>query len=270
MIEVKGLLRKMLTQHGEDNSVQYFLNLDGEKSVEISSLVGKEITIKFAGKKNCVECGKNIRGKTYNDGYCYTCVTTLPQTDMCIVRPHTCHFAEGTCRDEEWGKKNCFIDHILYLARSSSIKVGITRGTQVPTRWMDQGALEAVVIGCFPDRKTVGDAEVLISKHFSDKTNWRKMLKNEVTDVPFADYITKAREVLPPEMQQYLVEDNKQYAFTYPVEQYPEKVTSMKLDKIPEITETLLGIKGQYLIFDNKVLNLRAHSGYNIQVEYQD
>jgi len=264
MSEYSGLLRKMSTRHGEDTKVEYFLNLDGEDVVNMSELVGHEVSISFGGKKNCVACGKNIRGKTYNDGYCYPCVTTLPQTDMCIVRPHTCHFAAGTCRDEEWGKKNCFIDHILYLARSSSIKVGITRGTQVPTRWMDQGAVEAVVIGCFPDRKTVGEAEVLISQHFSDKTNWRKMLKNDVADVPFDEYIAKARAVLPDEMKKYLVGDGTVYEFEYPVDRYPEKVTSLKLDKVPEVEGVLTGIKGQYLMFDDKVLNLRAHSGYNV------
>ncbi len=265
---VKGLLRKMITAHGEDNSVNYSLNLDGESVLNMNELVGKEITLRFGGKKNCVNCGRNIRGKTYNDGYCYPCVTTLPQTDMCIVRPHTCHFAEGTCRDEEWGKANCFTEHILYLARSSSIKVGITRGSQVPTRWMDQGAIEAVIIGRFPDRKAVGEAEVCISSHFSDKTNWRKMLKNEVTDIPFEEYIKTAQESLPEDMKQYLVEPDKQFTFEYPVEAYPTKVTSLKFDKLPEIKETLKGIKGQYLIFDNKVLNLRAHSGYNIEVEF--
>jgi len=263
MSEYKGLLRKMGTQHNND-SVEYLLNLDGEDVVSLNQYVGKEITIHFEGKKNCVACGKNIRGKTYNDGYCYTCVTTLPQTDMCIVRPNTCHFANGTCRDEEWGRTHCFIEHILYLARSSAIKVGITRNTQVPTRWMDQGANEAVIIGRFRDRKTVGEAEVLISQHFSDKTNWRKMLKNEVTDVAFDEYVKTAREVLPDEMKQYLVDDGEIFAFSYPVEHWPQKVTSMKLDKVPEITDTLTGIKGQYLIFGDRVLNMRAHSGYNI------
>lgn len=268
MQSVSGLLRKMVTRHGADNSVLYSLSLDGETVVDLNQLVGHEVTIRYGGKKNCVFCGRNIRGKTYNDGYCYPCVTSLPQTDMCIVRPHLCHFAEGTCRDEEWGKQNCFADHMLYLARSSSIKVGITRKTQVPTRWMDQGAVEAVVIGCFPDRKTVGEAETIISEHLSDKTNWRKMLKNEVTDLSFDECIQKAQDVLPPEFSQYLLRDFQVLSFKFPVEEYPAKITSLKLDKVPEITEVLKGIKGQYLIFENKVLNLRAHSGYQIEFSY--
>lgn len=269
MAEYKGLLRKMFTKHdAQTGDVSYALNLNNEAVLDMTALVGQEIRLSYGGEKNCVSCGAVIRGKTFSGGYCYPCFSSLPETDLCIMSPDKCHFHKGTCRDSAWGKKHCFTEHVLYLARSSNIKVGITRATQVPTRWMDQGAVEAIVLGRFPDRKQVGDAEKAISAELSDKTSWQKMLKNDYTKDPFDIYKMTARMMLSPEQQKYLTNEDTLYKFKYPVIEYPKKVKSVKFDKTPFFQKKLMGIKGQYLIFeDGDVINLRSHGGYNITLE---
>lgn len=187
-----GVLEKMFTAYDEaSGKVSYALNLNGAEACSLNEWVGHEIAISFEGKINCTQCGRSIR-KTYNDGFCYPCLTTLPQADICMVKPELCHFHLGTCRDAQWGEQHCFIPHTLYLARSSGIKIGITRGTHPISRWMDQGAVEAMAIGHFPNRREVGLAEKAISGAMSDKTNWRKMLTNDVTDRPFEEFVEQA------------------------------------------------------------------------------
>ena len=267
-MSVSGSLRKMITEYNpESGDISYFLNLDGEAVCSMNELIGQEITFTFDIKINCVGCGRKIR-KTYSGGYCYPCFIKLPQTDMCILKPEKCHHHLGTCRDPQWGTENCMIPHTLYLARSSGIKIGITRQQQQFTRWVDQGATEAMAIGTFPTRLEVGLAEVTISAEMSDKTNWRKMLTNEVTDAPFEDYKKMARGLLSEEQCEHLIEDTKVYKFHYPVENFPAKVKSFKFDKVPYFSKTLTGIKGQYLFFGNEVINLRSHGGYNIELSY--
>jgi hypothetical protein len=263
-MDYSGSLRKMKTEYNQQTGdINYFFNMDGQAVCNMNELVGQEITLTFAGKINCTHCGKNIR-KTYSDGLCYPCLIKLPQADMCILKPEQCHFHKGTCRDEAWGLANCFIPHTLYLARSSNIKIGITRDHQHFTRWVDQGASEAMAIGTFPNRLEVGLAEVAISEKLSDKTNWRKMLTNDITDKNFEDYVEIAKNTLDDEQKKHLLETHQTFQFNYPVNQYPEKVKSFKLDKCRFFSNVLTGIKGQYLIFGNEVINIRSHSGYGI------
>ena len=263
-MDYNGTLRKMKNEYDEaSGDVTYYLNLDNEAVCKLNDAIGKEVTLSFGGKIFCTSCGKKIR-KTYSDGLCYPCMQSLPSADMCILKPHTCHHHLGTCRDPQWGLDNCFQPHTLYLARSSSIKIGITRGTVPFGRWMDQGAIEGMAIGSFPNRREVGLAEYSVSEKMSDKTNWRKMLTNDVTDVPFEEYVGMAKATLNDEQRSHLIEDPKSYKINYPVTEYPAKVKSCNLTKMPFISKTLTGIKGQYLLFDNEVLNLRSHAGFEI------
>ena len=261
-----GTIRKMSTEYSpETGDLQYSLNLDNSPVCSLNELVGKEITISFQGNIFCTYCGSKTK-KTFSDGLCYRCFVTLPQADMCIMKPHECHFHKGTCRDPEWGEKHCFQDQTLYLSRSSCVKIGITRKHQQFTRWADQGAIEAMAIGTFPNRLEVGMAEYAISSELSDRTNWRNMLKNNVVETPFEEYRDKAKNLLNEEQLQNLHEDVKVYKFNYPVNRYPEKVKSFKLDKVPLFSKELTGIKGQYLIFGDEVINMRSHSGYEVTV----
>ena len=267
MQTISGINGKMFTTHDLDTSeVHYYLNIDDKPTIHLNDYIGKEITISHNGKKECLGCHRPVHGKTFSGGYCYPCFSSLPQTDMCILKPEQCHYHLGTCRDPKWGEAHCFQDHALYLARSSNIKIGITRGTQVPTRWMDQGANEAMIIGYFDNRKAVGDAEVIIAKEMSDKTSWQKMLKNDVTQDPFNIYLGTAKMLLQAADISYRPAESTVYSFKYPVLEFPTKVKSLKFDKMPFMSMTLVGIKGQYLIFeDGQVINLRSHGGYHLE-----
>lgn len=268
MPSVSGTLRKMNTQYSpETEIVDYSLNLNGEKVLALNALVGSEIQLEFRGAIHCLACDRLI-SKTFNNGYCYPCFINLAECDSCIMQPEKCHFHLGTCRDPAWGEQHCFQKHTLYLARSSAIKIGITRSVQQIHRWMDQGASEARVIGFFQDRYQVGLAEAVISKIMKDKTNWRKMLKNEVSDDDFDPYFEEILKVLSEEQCASLISDGPSYAFSYPVKTYPQKVNTKKLDKVSSIQGLLMGIKGQYLILEDCVINLRSHGGYHITFSY--
>ena len=248
--------------------VEYHLEL-GKDEIFLNSLVGKNLKLEFSGNIFCLDTGKKIK-KSYGQGYCWESFNTLASCDSCIFQPELCHYSQGTCREPKWGEKHCLRPHIIYLANSSELKVGITRKTQVPTRWMDQGASFALPILEVKDRLTSGLIEIEIAKKFGDKTNWRKMLKGDISNIDllakrelvlseFADLIKKYEaQVLEP----------KVYTFNYPVEQYPQKISSLSLLKKPIIEGKLLGIKGQYLIFDCGVINIRKHQGYEVTLDY--
>lgn len=247
----------------------------GDTSVAMNPLLGNKLTIKFTGQINCVHCGRNI-SKSFNQGYCYPCFQSLAQCDSCIIHPERCHFDLGTCREPQWGEKYCMQDHIIYLANSSGVKVGITRATQVPTRWIDQGAVQALAIVRVRTRLQSGSLEVLFKQHVADKTNWRDMLKggNHHTDLQVE------RDRLVGECQKDIDDLVQRFGFhaisvlngiepvqiEYPVLRYPEKITSLNFDKDPLVEGTLEGIKGQYLIFDTGVINMRRFAGYNLEI----
>jgi hypothetical protein len=249
-----------------EDPISYQLPIGNEK-IKLNSLLGKLITLNFTGTINCIATGEKIK-KTYAQGYSYKSFITLPECDICIVRPELCHFDKGTCRDEEWGKNNCFNDHIVYLALTPDLKVGITRQTQVPTRWIDQGATQALPILKVPNRKLAGEIEVELKQEFNDRTNWRKMLQGNESEFDLID----ARETIFENFGSFI--DSKEITYLeedivdliYPIISYPEKVKSLSLDKSPNITGVLKGIKGQYLILDTGVLNIRKHQGYFIEI----
>jgi hypothetical protein len=234
--------------------------------IQLNDWIGSEVTIKFCGQINCLACNK-ITPKSYSGGYCYQCLQSLPQTDMCMVKPELCHFSRGTCRDEEWGKKNCFKKHSVYLARSSAIKVGITSENPPETRWMDQGAIEAMVIAEVPDRKTSGLVETAIAAHIHDKTDFRKMLRGEVAEGKLEDTFDTIVDSVPENLKQYILPKRDIVHIQYPLIKHPEKIKTTSLDKQNEIKSELNGIKGQYLIFKDFVFNVRGHGGYLVQIE---
>ncbi|MCP5207080.1 MAG: DUF2797 domain-containing protein [Hahellaceae bacterium] len=255
-----------------DKPVAYSLRV-GDQSVPLNGYLGKQIKIEFTGQISCENCGRKTK-KSFSQGYCYPCMMKLAACDACIMSPEKCHYAAGTCREPEWGETFCMQEHIVYLANSSGLKVGITRGTQVPTRWIDQGAAQAVPIYRVATRHLSGLVEVVFKNYVNDRTNWRTMLKE---DAPLIDlqaerdklfvklegdiaslrdaFIESAPTQLPNEQ---VVELN------YPVLQYPSKVTSLNLEKTPVIEGVLLGIKGQYLLLDTGCINLRKYTSYHV------
>ncbi len=265
MTKHTGPIEKMHTQAAAQ--VQYALPI-GDAKLPLNHLLGKPIRFKYTGRIFCVHCGKHTK-TSFSQGYCFRCMQTLAQTDMCIVKPELCHHHLGTCREPEWGTAHCMIDHTVYLANSSGIKVGITRSHQMRTRWMDQGAVQALPIVRVKNRLDSGKVEIELSKVMPDKTNWRLMLQGKVETLDLKAkrdelFATWAAE-LPGEK---LAEE--EFTFNYPVLAFPTKLTSLNLDKQPEVTGELQGIKGQYLILSTGVINMRKYGGYELEWEAED
>lgn len=269
-----GNLRKMVSQlDTETNQVHYSLPV-GEQLLPLNDLIGKELTIEHSGNIHCQSCSRKTK-KSFSQGYCYPCMQKLAACDMCIMKPETCHHAEGTCREPQWGEDNCMIPHYVYLANTSGLKVGITRHTQVPTRWVDQGATQALPIFKVQTRLQSGLVETALAEFIADKTNWRAMLKG---DNPEIDLKQKAEELIP-QIEQRLAEVKLKYGeeaverleeelvdLEFPVSEYPTKISSFNFDKNPIVTGVLKGIKGQYLIFDTGVINIRKFTSYEVTV----
>lgn len=267
----RGGLRKMMTSL-QNGVAQYELPL-GDTRVPLNALLGQRLALSHLGSIHCIHCGRSTK-KSFNQGFCYPCFRRLAQCDSCIVSPEKCHFAAGTCREPEWGETHCMIDHVVYLANTSGLKVGITRGTQVPTRWIDQGATQALPIFRVASRLDSGLVEVLLATHVADKTAWQRMLKgpNEALDLRARrdELLFTCRDELEALQEERGIAaitplpDAEVLDLDYPVLHYPEKVRSMNFDKQPEVAGVLQGIKGQYLIFDTGVINMRRHAGYDL------
>ncbi|HCA35137.1 MAG TPA: DUF2797 domain-containing protein [Gammaproteobacteria bacterium] len=268
----QGIIRKMRTRL--EQPVSYGARF-GDEEVPFNPFLEKEIKLHYSGNIFCVHCGRKS-SKSFNQGYCYPCFQSLAQCDSCIIHPERCHFEQGSCREPAWGEKYCIQDHIVYLANSSGLKVGITRATQVPTRWIDQGATQALAVMRVRSRLQSGVLEVMFKQHVADKTNWRDMLKGAAVELDMA----AERDRLLAACQGAISELEDQFGFfaisklsgiepvsiEYPVAQYPEKISSFNFDKDPEVSGKLLGIKGQYLILDGGVINLRRFSGYEVEL----
>ncbi len=258
----------MLTQHEEP--ITYELGPD-EAKVNFNSFIHKKIIIRWNGLIICRKCKKKTK-KSFGEGFCYPCFMSAPEASPCILRPELCRAHLGIGRDLDYEEKNHNQPHAVYLAAADKIKVGVTRSTQIPTRWIDQGANKAIVLAITPYRYLAGVLEVALKSIYTDKTNWRNMLKN-LTDesIDLEEEKWSCYELLPSDLQQYFVEDDTIYNFKYPSEKYPTKVSSINLEKTPAIEGMLTGIKGQYLIFDNEyVFNVRRHTSFEIELNINE
>lgn len=269
-----GHLTKLVTHIDAvpDAQVQYTLVLD-EQRVPLNTLIGQQVRLEHLGQINCSNCGRKTK-KSYSQGYCFPCMQKLPQCDLCIMSPERCHFDAGTCRDEAWGQAFCMQPHIVYLANSSGLKVGITRVNQMPTRWLDQGAAQAMPIMQVATRKLSGDVETVLKQYVADKTNWRKLLKGDAEHVDLAHAADALLNQAEADLEALLGNlnhthyqwlDTPAISMRYPVLEYPSKIVSHNLDKEPVLEGRLMGIKGQYLIFDTAVINIRKYSSYLVQ-----
>lgn len=265
IVSFKAQLKKMRVRNSIP--VQYSIfDVDGNE-INMNQFIGKAVTLKFDGKINCSVCGLETK-KAFGGGSCYPCFVNAPENSECIIRPELCLAHEGKGRDADWEEQNHNIEHTVYLALTSGVKVGVTRGGNEFTRWIDQGAWKTIKLADVPNRYTAGLVEVALKEHISDKTNWQRMLKNECREgVDLLDEKEDLIGLLPEELQYFISEDDEVHEISYPVAVYPSKVKSMNFDKTPEIGGVLKGIRGQYLYFDEgQVINLRKFTGYNIEV----
>lgn len=260
-----GNIEKMRT--AGISPVAYTLVLK-DQEIQMNDLIGKPVQLTWTGKIHCVVCGKSIK-KTYGQGFCFDDFSNSPENADCILKPELCQGHLGIGRDPQWELEHHVQETYVYLALTSEIKVGVTRLTQVPTRWIDQGAWKAVLLAKVPYRKLAGEIEVALKAHLVDKTNWQLMLKNEMAwETNLAEEKKRVAELLPEHLKMYVLPDEPETEIQYPVETYPTNLNRLSFDKEKTIAGTLAGIRGQYLIFqDGGIINLRTFTGYEITLE---
>ncbi|PSF04674.1 DUF2797 domain-containing protein [Marinobacter fuscus] len=274
-VDVTGRLRKMPAEAG--TPVTYTLKV-GDADVALNDLIGQHIRLDYEGVIRCIHCNRATK-KSFNQGYCYPCFRKLAACDSCIMSPEKCHYHLGTCREPEWGERNCMVGHVVYLANSSGLKVGITRATQVPTRWIDQGAVAAIPMARVTTRYLAGLVEVACKGHVADRTNWRAMLKGDVPELNLAEERARVLSLIAGDLEQLRSEhgadsitvvDEHSLELGYPVDVWPAKVKTHNLDKSPQVEGTLEGVKGQYLMLDTGVINIRKFTGYEVRFRVLD
>lgn len=274
-VDVTGRLRKMPAEAG--TPVTYTLKV-GDADVALNDLIGQHIRLDYEGVIRCIHCNRATK-KSFNQGYCYPCFRKLAACDSCIMSPEKCHYHLGTCREPEWGERNCMVGHVVYLANSSGLKVGITRASQVPTRWIDQGAVAAIPMARVTTRYLAGLVEVACKAHVADRTNWRAMLKGDVPELNLVEERARVLSLIAGDLEQLRSEhgadsiavvDERSLELGYPVDVWPAKVKTHNLDKSPQIEGRLEGVKGQYLMLDTGVINIRKFTGYEVRFRVLD
>jgi hypothetical protein len=240
-----------------------------EKSLCLNELIGKEISIHFTGLLICKACNIQTK-KFFGEGFCFSCFSSSAENSPCILKPELCQAHLGIGRDPLWEEKHHNQPHIVYLAATDVVKVGVTRATQLPTRWIDQGASSAIILAETPNRYEAGKLEVELKAFYTDKTNYRKMIQNEIDEkIDLIEEKWQTIEQLPSDLQTYVSENDSIIELNYPVLKFPKSLTVLNLEKTPLVKGTLVGIKGQYLLFDNDLaLNVRRHTGYDIEFTY--
>ena len=267
MIKLEGNVRKMKSDFKAP--IEYSMILS-EHILPLNDYIGSNIKMEWSGIIHCVKCG-NKTNKSFFQGFCYPCFISAPESSECILKPELCQAHEGISRDMEWSEKYCLSNHYVYLSLTSGIKVGVTRYTQIPTRWIDQGAIKALKIAKTPNRYLAGAIEVKLKEFVSDRTSWQRMLKNDVNqEIDLYGYRETLKESLPSDLKTYVLHEEREKIIAYPINKYPEKIKSINFEKVKEFEGKLTGIKGQYIYIDNQfVVNMRKYSGFyfNIIIE---
>lgn len=260
-----GPLSKMKAVH--HSPVRYYMEI-GDDLLMMNDLIKKEIRLTYRHRITCF-CGKEV-SSVFRMNFCRECFFTKPEAGDAILRPELsrAHLGEAD-RDLEWEKKYQLQPHFVYLANSAGLKVGVTRGGQRPTRWIDQGATSAIVLAEVENRYQAGMIEVALKEHMSDKTPWQKMVKGEDFAIDLLEEKDKAKAWVPEEFKKYISNDDQVWNIEYPVDHYPTKAKSVNFDKVDELKDVLIGIRGQYLLFaSGLVFNVRSHEGRHVDLEW--
>ena len=262
--QYQGTIKKLQSQL--NNEVHYSLPIDSTL-VELNQLINKKVKFTFLGDIYCIKCNQKIK-KTFAQGYCFPCFRDAPETSECILRPELCRAHEGESRDMEWSNKHCLTNQHVYMSFTGNLKIGVTRSTQIPTRWIDQGAIKAIILCTTPNRYLAGLIEVHLKQFYSDRTNWIKMLSGKFEEPDFEQCYLEAKKYLNDGFSKYITE-NKWVDINYPIQSIPNKIKSFSFDKESSYEDILVGIKGQYLLFkNNRVINIRKHTGYCLKIQY--
>ena len=263
-MKFSGQIKKMISQHLIP--ISYNIPIDNDL-IPISKFLDKIIEINFLNEIHCVGCNREIK-KTFAQGYCYPCFINSPRTSECILKPELCQAHKGESRDMEWSKEHCLKEHFVYLSLTAGAKIGVTRSSQIPTRWIDQGAVQALKFAKTSNRYEAGSIEVAMKNHISDRTAWQRMLKNEIDEsIDLFQLKSQLIDIIDDKYKRFILEDESIETFSYPHISYPDKVKSLDLLKVTSIHARLIAIKGQYLLFnDNTVLNIRKHTGFKISL----
>lgn len=262
-----GPLKKLAAQYS--HPIQYSLVV-GKEQLDLNPLLDQHLQLTFLNEIYCVQCDRKTN-KSFQQGYCYPCYLKLQECNLCIIFPERCKHPHEMCPDT-WQHSHCTQDHIVYLANASGLKVGITRHTQIPTRWIDQGAIQAIPLFKVKNRYESGQIEVALKKYVADKTNWRKMLNHDIPSFDMTEakeeLLLCAREELSILFNQHNYESltEKEIKLSYPFLDNPKKIKATTFDKETIVSGKLIGIKGQYLLFEDQVINIRKHSGYKVSV----
>lgn len=261
-MQLEGVLTKMKTEWAQP--IQYYLIFESN-FLHVNQLLDKPISLQFLGYQ-CLNCNENK--EIYRQGFCRNCFFEIPQSADWVIKPELSKAHLGIEeRDLAYEQQMQLQPHIVYLANSSSVKVGVTRKSQIPTRWIDQGAHEAIAFLEVPNRYLAGVAEVALKQFVADKTNWRNMLKNNLKDEDLKQWCEDLKNNLPEEVKGYYTHNKQETVIQFPVLQYPEKPKSLNLIKQENFEGILKGIKGQYLIFNNDyVFNVRSNEGLKIAI----
>jgi hypothetical protein len=271
MTNETGTLHKMVSTLA--SPINYEIRLS-DTHIPLNENIGKQISLTFTGNIHCIQCNRKTK-KSFQQGLCFPCLRRLMECNLCVIHPERCNIEHGTCPENDWAHAQCNAHHIVYLANSSALKVGVTRDTQVPTRWIDQGALQALPIFTTSNRYQAGVIEVCLKKYVNDKTNWRAMLKGNVELLDLAQerdrLLEQAKEDLAEVIKKFPASDvnlanAEAVSLSFPTHNLPEKIKSLSLDKTPCVEGVLESIKGQYLLLDTGVINIRKFGGYEINV----
>lgn len=262
--QYQGTIKKLQSQLNDE--VHYSLPIDSTL-VELNPLINKKVKFTFLGDIHCIKCNQKIK-KTFAQGYCFPCFRDAPETSECILRPELCRAHEGESRDMEWSNKHCLTNQHVYMSFTGNLKIGVTRSTQIPTRWIDQGAIKAIILCTTPNRYLAGLIEVHLKQFYSDRTHWIKMLSGKFEEPDFEQCYLEAKKYLNDGFSKYVTE-NKWVDINYPIHSIPNKIKSFSFDKESSYEDILVGIKGQYLLFkNNRVINIRKHTGYSLKIQY--
>ena len=259
------VIKKMLVSH--QSPIQYTLN-----NICLNDYLNQKISLEFTGNIFCIQCNRKLK-QSFQQGYCFPCMQKINDCNNCMIHPEKCLVETGKCDSADWAHEHCHQMHLVYLANSSGLKVGITRTKNNPSRWIDQGAVQALPIFQTHNRYQAGIVEVAFKSFVADKTNWRVMLREKVSPIDLIaikkELLSRAEKILEPILKKYVdeiipINEDGIFTFDYPVLEYPVKINSFSFDKTPKIEGVLKGIKGQYLLLDSGVLNVRKFGGYEI------